>query len=150
MNTDIKKWALEAFAARMGQGKNKNSASRLDRFLLFSANPSRLGSSVPIWDIRGYVLSNRAPPVVGSKITRRSGDRSRSHPQVCRVRNRGPIRDFSGMRDRTSRWIAWRYHRLAPASCVISGMTKNPKLPGGFPRERFQFPSAALQSSFVL
>jgi hypothetical protein len=35
MNTDIKKWALEAFAARMGQGKNKNSASTLDRFLLF-------------------------------------------------------------------------------------------------------------------
>ena len=70
MNTDIKKWALEAFAARMGQGKNKNSTSRLDQFLLFSANPSRLGSSVPIWDIRGYVLSNRAPPVVGSKITR--------------------------------------------------------------------------------
>ena len=43
MNTDIKKWALEAFAARMGQGKNKNSASRLDRFLLFSANPNCLG-----------------------------------------------------------------------------------------------------------
>jgi len=29
-------------------------------------------------------------------------------------------------------------------------MTKNHKLLGGFPRERFQFPSAALWSSFVL
>jgi len=35
-----------AFAARMGQGKN--SASRLARFLLFSANPSLMGSSVPM------------------------------------------------------------------------------------------------------
>ena len=35
MNTDIEKWAWEAFAARMGQGKNKNSANKLDRFLIF-------------------------------------------------------------------------------------------------------------------
>ena len=34
INTDIKKWAREAFAARMGQGKNKNSASNLEAFLL--------------------------------------------------------------------------------------------------------------------
>jgi hypothetical protein len=38
MNTDIKKGAREVFAARMGQGKNKNSAKkgsvpRIDAFL---------------------------------------------------------------------------------------------------------------------
>jgi hypothetical protein len=32
-----------AFAVRMGQGKNKNSAIRLARFSLFSANPKLLG-----------------------------------------------------------------------------------------------------------
>jgi hypothetical protein len=37
----------------MGQSKNKNSSSLLARFLLFSANPSLLGSSVPISEIRG-------------------------------------------------------------------------------------------------
>jgi hypothetical protein len=42
----------------MGQGKNSASTSLLD-FCFFSANPSWLGSSVPIRDIRGYFLSNR-------------------------------------------------------------------------------------------
>jgi hypothetical protein len=46
MNTDIKKLAWEASAARMGQDKNKNSACKFDRFFLFSANPSLMGSSL--------------------------------------------------------------------------------------------------------
>ena len=53
MNTNMKKWAQEAFAARMGQGKIENLASRLARLLLFSANASLMRSSVPILEIRG-------------------------------------------------------------------------------------------------
>ena len=79
-----------AFAARMGQGKNKNSASRLARFLFFSANPTWLGSFdelapalspfglhscslprtcpwrsvVPIWEIRGWLPYNCEAPVL--------------------------------------------------------------------------------------
>jgi hypothetical protein len=45
MNTDMKKLAREVFAARIGQDKNKNSASGLARVLLFSGNPGLLGSS---------------------------------------------------------------------------------------------------------
>jgi hypothetical protein len=52
-----------AFAARMGQDKNKNSASRLARFLLFSANPRLLGSSVPIRAIRGLLIKFNARPL---------------------------------------------------------------------------------------
>jgi hypothetical protein len=44
MNTDIKKGAREVFAARMGQGKNKNSASKLDRFLIFFCQSQLAGS----------------------------------------------------------------------------------------------------------
>ena len=51
-----------------GAAQNKNSASKLDRFLLFSANPSLLGSSVPIRDIRGYFLSKRAAPIICLKL----------------------------------------------------------------------------------
>jgi hypothetical protein len=53
----------EAFAARMGQDKNKNSASGLARFLLFSANPTLLGSSVPIRAIRGLLIKFNARPL---------------------------------------------------------------------------------------
>jgi hypothetical protein len=41
----------------MGQDKNKNSASGLAQFLLFSANPKLLGSSVPIRAIRGLLIN---------------------------------------------------------------------------------------------
>jgi len=52
----------------MGQSKNKNSSSLLARFLLFSANPSLLGSSVPISEIRGYFPYTRALPVSSLKL----------------------------------------------------------------------------------
>jgi hypothetical protein len=42
-----------AFAARMGQGKTKTLQAGLPDFCFFSANPSWLGSSVPICEIRG-------------------------------------------------------------------------------------------------
>jgi hypothetical protein len=44
MNTDLKKLAREAFAAPMGQDKNKNPARKLARLFLFSVNPSLLRS----------------------------------------------------------------------------------------------------------
>jgi hypothetical protein len=42
-----------AFAARMGQDKTKTLQAGLPNFCFFSANPSSLGSSVPILEIRG-------------------------------------------------------------------------------------------------
>jgi hypothetical protein len=43
MNTDKKEWAMGAFAARMGQDKNKNSASGLARFLLLFCQSQTTG-----------------------------------------------------------------------------------------------------------
>ena len=44
MNTDTKKLARAAFAARMGQDKPKTLQASLIDFCFFSANPSLLGS----------------------------------------------------------------------------------------------------------
>jgi hypothetical protein len=70
MNTDTKKLAREAFAARMGQEKTKNSASKLDRFSLFSAYPSLLGSSGAPANPRNpwLVFSNRDRELLTMKL----------------------------------------------------------------------------------
>ena len=56
-NTEEIQWARAHSRCEWGRAKTLQ-ASLLD-FCFFSANPSWLGSSVPIRDIRGYFLSNR-------------------------------------------------------------------------------------------
>jgi hypothetical protein len=63
MNTDKKGWAREHSRREWGRTKTTTLQAGLPVFYFFSANPTLLGSSVPIRTTRGLLIKFNARPL---------------------------------------------------------------------------------------